>query len=70
MELFSIFLVGSHSGMEARSRWPSIVNEKTIADCKRVAGHTGILTRSRIIRDRSVDVPAHHPYSATPSGWR
>jgi len=56
--------------MEARSRWPSIINEKTFADFKRVAEQTGILTRSRIIRHRSVDVPAHHPYSATPSGWR
>jgi hypothetical protein len=30
--------------MEARSRWRSIVNEKTIADFKRVAEQTGILT--------------------------
>jgi hypothetical protein len=30
--------------MEARSRWPSIINERTIADFKRVAERTGILT--------------------------
>jgi hypothetical protein len=29
--------------MEARSRWPSIINEKTIANFKRVAKQTGIL---------------------------
>jgi hypothetical protein len=33
------------SGMEARSRWLSIINEKTLADFKRVAEQTGILTR-------------------------
>jgi hypothetical protein len=31
--------------MEARSHWPSITNEKTVADCKRVAEQTGILTK-------------------------
>jgi hypothetical protein len=31
--------------MEARSRWPSIINEKTIADCNRVAEQTGVLTK-------------------------
>jgi hypothetical protein len=31
--------------MEARSRWPSIINEKTFACCKRVAEQTGILTK-------------------------
>jgi hypothetical protein len=31
--------------MEAGSRWPSIINEKTIADCKQVAEQTGILTK-------------------------
>ena len=31
--------------MEARSRWPSIINEKTIANFKRVAEQTGILTK-------------------------
>jgi hypothetical protein len=31
--------------MEARSRWPSIINEKTFADFKRVAEQTGILTK-------------------------
>jgi len=31
--------------MEARSRWPSIINEKTIANFKRVAEETGILTK-------------------------
>jgi len=40
--------------MGARSRWPSIINEKTFADFKRVAEQTGIL--ARIIRHRSVDV--------------
>lgn len=33
--------------MEARSRWQSIINEKTIADFKRVAEQTGILTKER-----------------------
>jgi hypothetical protein len=55
--------------MEARSCWPSIINEKTIADFKRVAEQTGILTKEPVIRHRSIDVPAHHPYSATSSGW-
>ena len=31
--------------MEERSRWPSIINEKTFADFKRVAEQTGILTK-------------------------
>jgi hypothetical protein len=31
--------------MEARSRWLSIVNEKTIADCKCVAEQSGMLTK-------------------------
>jgi hypothetical protein len=31
--------------MEPRSRWPSIINEKTFADFKRVAEQTGILTK-------------------------
>ena len=31
--------------MEARSRWLSIINERTIADFKRVADQTGILTK-------------------------
>jgi hypothetical protein len=31
--------------MEARSRWPSIINEKTITSFKRVAEQTGILTK-------------------------
>jgi hypothetical protein len=31
--------------LEARSRWPSIINEKTFADFKRVAEQTGILTK-------------------------
>jgi hypothetical protein len=33
--------------MEARSRWPSIINEKTIADFKRVAEQAGILTKEQ-----------------------
>jgi hypothetical protein len=44
--------------MEARSRWPSIINEKTIADFKRVAEQTGssatgvlILRASSIFRN-------------------
>jgi hypothetical protein len=56
--------------MKARSRWPSIINEKTFADFKRVAEQTGILTKEPDHPPQSVDVPAHHPYSATPSGWR
>jgi hypothetical protein len=31
--------------MEAMSRWPSIINEKTFADFKRIAEQTGILTK-------------------------
>jgi hypothetical protein len=31
--------------MEARSRWPSIIIEKTLAYFKRVAEQTGILTK-------------------------
>jgi hypothetical protein len=30
--------------IEATSRWPSITNEKTFADFKRVAERTGFLT--------------------------
>jgi hypothetical protein len=31
--------------MKARSRWPSIINERRLPDCKRVAEQTGILTK-------------------------
>jgi hypothetical protein len=31
--------------MEAISRWPSIINEKTFADFNRVAAQIGILTK-------------------------
>jgi hypothetical protein len=50
--------------------FPSIINERTFADFKRVAEQTGILTKEPDHPPQSVDVPAHHPYSATPSGWR
>jgi hypothetical protein len=31
--------------MEARSYWPSIINEKAITNFKRVAEQTGMLTK-------------------------
>jgi hypothetical protein len=42
---------------------------KTFADCKRVSEQSAFKPRNRIVRHRSVDFAAHHPYSATPSGW-
>jgi hypothetical protein len=39
-------------------------------DFKRVAAQTGILAREPDHPPQRVDVPAHHPTSATPSGWR
>ncbi len=48
--------------MEARSRWPSIINEKTFADFKRVAEQTGILTKEPDHPPQSVDVPTDHPF--------
>jgi hypothetical protein len=38
-------VVAEHSVVVARSRWPSIINEKTIADFKRVADQTSILSK-------------------------
>jgi len=57
--------------MEARSRWRSIINEKTIADFKRVAEQTGILTKEPDHPPQACWCPpAHHPYSATANGGR
>jgi hypothetical protein len=43
--------------MEARSRWLSIINEKTIADFKRVAEQTGSSATGVLMSPRIIHIP-------------